>query len=54
MKIKNKGNAGRNGGEYYTPGPLIRATVKLINPKVGETVYDGALGSAVFLCEGDC
>ena len=24
-KIKNMGNAGRNGGEYYTPRPLIRA-----------------------------
>jgi type I restriction enzyme M protein len=26
-KIKNMGNAGRNGGEYYTPRPLIRAIV---------------------------
>ena len=26
-KIKNMGNAGRNGGEYYTPRPLIRAMV---------------------------
>ncbi|MFT5632775.1 MAG: type I restriction enzyme M protein, partial [Rubritalea sp.] len=24
-KIKNMGNAGRNGGQYYTPRPLIRA-----------------------------
>ena len=24
-KIKNMGNAGRNGGEYYTPRPLIRS-----------------------------
>jgi len=50
-KIKNMGNAGRNGGEYYTPRPLIRAMVKVIDPKVGETVYDGAVGSAGFLCE---
>ena len=27
-KIRNMGNAGRNGGEYYTPRPLIRAMVK--------------------------
>ena len=26
-KIKNLGNAGRNGGEYYPPRPLIRAIV---------------------------
>jgi type I restriction enzyme M protein len=39
-KIKNMGNAGRNGGEYYTPRPLIKSII-----------YDGALGSAGFLCE---
>ena len=50
-KIKNMGNAGRNGGEYYTPRPLIRAMIKVINPQIGETVYDGAVGSAGFLCE---
>ena len=50
-KIKRMGNAGRNGGEYYTPRPLIRAMVKVIQPKVGERIYDGACGSAGFLCE---
>lgn len=50
-KIKNMGNAGRNGGEYYTPRPLIKSIVKVINPTIGETVYDGAVGSAGFLCE---
>ncbi len=50
-KIKNMGNAGRNGGQYYTPRPLIRAIIKVVNPQIGETVYDGAVGSAGFLCE---
>ena len=50
-KIKNMGNAGRNGGEYYTPRPLIRAMIQVIKPQIGETVYDGAVGSAGFLCE---
>lgn len=50
-KIKNMGNAGRNGGEYYTPRPLIKSIVKVISPQIGETVYDGAVGSAGFLCE---
>ena len=36
-KIKNMGNAGRNGGEYYTPRPLIRAMVQVVEPKIGET-----------------
>ena len=50
-KIKNMGNAGRNGGEYYTPRPLIRAIVQVVQPTLGERVYDGAVGSAGFLCE---
>lgn len=50
-KIKNMGNAGRSGGEYYTPRPLIKSIVKVIDPQIGETVYDGAVGSAGFLCE---
>lgn len=50
-KLKNMGNAGRNGGEYYTPRPLIRAIIQVVQPKVGERIYDGALGSAGFLCE---
>src|SRR5467141_1297162 len=45
------GNAGRNGGEYYTPRPLIRAIVQVVKPQIGERVYDGAVGSAGFLCE---
>jgi len=50
-KIKNMGNAGRNGGEYYTPRPLVRAIVQVVQPKLGESIYDGALGSAGFHCE---
>jgi len=50
-KIKNMGNAGRNGGEYYTPRPLIRAMIQVVNPQIGETIYDAACGSAGFLCE---
>jgi type I restriction enzyme M protein len=50
-KIKNMGNAGRNGGEYYTPRPLIRALIKVVDPKIGETICDPAVGSAGFLCE---
>lgn len=50
-RIKNMGNAGRNGGEYYTPRPLIRAMIDVLQPKIGETIYDGAAGSAGFLCE---
>lgn len=50
-KIKNMGNAGRNGGQYYTPRPLIRAMIEVIDPKMGEKIYDPACGSGGFLCE---
>jgi type I restriction enzyme M protein len=50
-KIKNMGNAGRNGGEYYTPRSLIKTIVKVIAPKIGNKIYDGAAGSAGFLVE---
>lgn len=50
-KIKNMGNAGRNGGQYYTPRPLIRAMINVVDPQIGEKIYDGAAGSCGFLCE---
>jgi type I restriction enzyme M protein len=50
-KIRNMGNAGRNGGEYYTPRPLIKTIVKVVAPTIGNKIYDGAVGSAGFLVE---
>jgi type I restriction enzyme M protein len=50
-KIARMGNAGRNGGEYYTPRPLIKTIIKVVNPKIGDKIFDGAVGSAGFLCE---
>lgn len=51
-KIQNMGNAGRNGGEYYTPRPLIKTIVKVVAPGIGQSMYDGAGGSEGFMCEG--
>jgi len=51
QKLKNMGGEGKSSGEYYTPRPLIQAIVEVVNPIVGETVYDGAVGSAGFLIE---
>lgn len=50
-KIQNMGNAGRNGGEYYSPRPLVKAIIKVVAPEIGNKIYDGAVGSAGFLCE---
>ena len=50
-RIQKMGNAGRNGGEYYTPRPLIRTIIKVVAPTLEETIYDGACGSGWFLVE---
>tara|TARA_B100000902_G_scaffold397270_1_gene460514 strand:+ start:109 stop:1572 length:1464 start_codon:yes stop_codon:yes gene_type:complete len=49
--IQQMGNAGRNGGEYYTPRSLITAMITVLDPKVAETIYDPACGSGGFLVE---
>lgn len=50
-RLGEMGNAGRDGGQYYTPRPLIRVMIRLLDPKVGEKFDDGACGSGGFLCE---
>ena len=50
-RLGEMGNAGRDGGQYYTPRPLIRVMIRLLDPKVGERFDDGACGSGGFLCE---
>ena len=49
--LSKLGREGGMGGEFYTPRPIIEFMVKLVDPKLGETVYDPAMGSAGFLVE---
>lgn len=49
-RLKLLGGAGRSG-EYYTPRPLIKTIIKVIDPQPGKTIYDGAAGTAGFLTE---
>lgn len=49
--LQNMGDAGGYAGEFYTPRAVIRAMVKVIDPKAGQTIYDGAAGSCGFLVE---
>ncbi len=48
-KIKNMGNAGCNGGEYYTPRPLERAIIHVLQPRIGESIYGWRSGWATWL-----
>lgn len=49
--LSKLGREGGMGGEFYTPRPIIEFIVQLVGPKLGETVYDPAMGSAGFLVE---
>ena len=45
------GSEGGWSGEFYTPRPIIRLMIKVVNPKLGETTLDPFVGSAGFLVE---
>ena len=45
------GREGGAAGEYYTPRPIVRLIVKIVNPKIGNTVFDPLCGSCGFLVE---
>lgn len=47
--LKGMGSDGGNSGEFYTPRPVIEAIVQAVDPQPGQTIYDGAVGSAGFL-----
>lgn len=49
--LQNMGDAGGYAGEFYTPRPVVRAMLKVIDPKAGQTIYDAAAGSCGFLVE---
>ncbi len=48
LKMGEKGN---DGGQFFTPREVIRAMVRVVDPKVGETVYDPACGTGGFLAQ---
>jgi len=48
LKMGEKGN---DGGQFFTPREVIRAMVKVIDPKIGETVYDPGCGTGGFLAQ---
>jgi type I restriction-modification system DNA methylase subunit len=39
----------RGAGQYFTPRPLIDATVRRVKPTPGEVICDPACGTAGFL-----
>ncbi len=49
--LKEMRDAAGDSGEFYTPRPLVQMMVKLVDPRLGETILDPACGTAGFLVE---
>ncbi len=47
--LQETGKAGGFAGEFYTPRPVVRFMVEMLDPKAGESIYDGAMGTGGFL-----
>ena len=41
--LKDMGSDGGNSGEFYTPRPLIKVITEVVNPKIGDKIYDPAV-----------
>ncbi|MBI4547527.1 MAG: N-6 DNA methylase [Ignavibacteriae bacterium] len=49
--LKEMRDAAGDSGEFYTPRPVIRFMVQVVNPHLGEVVLDPAAGTGGFLVE---
>jgi len=45
------GEKNSDGGQFYTPRELIRAMVRIVDPRIGQTVCDPCCGTGGFLAE---
>jgi len=45
------GEKGGDGGQFFTPREIIRAMVRVVDPQIGDTVYDAACGTGGFLAQ---
>ena len=50
--LREMRDAAGDSGEFYTPRPLVRLLVQVLDPKLGETLLDPAAGTGGFLVEG--
>ena len=49
--LREMRDAAGDSGEFYTPRPIVRFMVNVVNPRLGETVLDPACGTGGFLVE---
>jgi len=48
LKMGEKGN---DGGQFFTPREVIRAMIRVVDPKIKQTVYDPGCGTGGFLAQ---
>ncbi len=49
--LREMRDAAGDSGEFYTPRPLVKFIVSVVDPRLGETVLDPAAGTGGFLVE---
>jgi len=49
--LKEMRDSAGDSGEFYTPRPVVRFMVEVLNPRLGETVLDPACGTGGFLVD---
>ena len=49
--LKEMRDASGDSGEFYTPRPVVKFMVEMLDPKIGEIVLDPAAGTGGFLVE---
>lgn len=46
------GEKNSDGGQFFTPREVIRAMIRTLEPRLGETIYDPCCGTGGFLAQG--
>ncbi|MEF3245331.1 MAG: type I restriction-modification system subunit M [Caldisericaceae bacterium] len=49
--LQKMGEKNNDGGQFFTPREVIRVMVKVIDPEIGETIYDPCCGTGGFLAQ---
>lgn len=49
--LLSMGEKGNDGGQFFTPREIIRMMIKVVNPQIGQTVYDPCCGTGGFLAQ---
>jgi len=49
--LQKMGEKNNDGGQFFTPREVIRVMVRVIDPEIGETIYDPCCGTGGFLAQ---